>query len=150
MRCPFCSSIDTFVKDSRDTEDGSVIRRRRYCKNCDMRFTTFERMQLKEIVVIKQSGAKKLFDRNKIFKAISTAVRKRNISEEQIEAIVHKIIMKIENSNSREIHTKTIGELVMQELFHIDQVAYIRFASVYQDFNSTKDFVQFVHKLDIM
>ena len=147
MKCPFCSTLATFVKDSRETENGAIIRRRRYCNSCKGRFTTFERIQLRELLVIKRSGAKKSFDRDKVHKSIMTAVRKRNVSEEMINQITNKIVLELESSNSREITTRKIGELIMQELANIDLVAYVRFASVYKDFSSVQDFARFVNKI---
>jgi transcriptional repressor NrdR len=147
MKCPFCFTIGAFVKDSRETDNGNIIRRRRYCKGCGGRFTTFERVQLGELLVIKRSGIKKAFDRNKVLKSIATAVRKRNISEETINQITNKIVLESESSSSREIPTRKIGELIMQELAKIDLVAYVRFASVYKDFSSAQDFARFVNKI---
>lgn len=147
MRCPFCLKTDTFVKDSRDTEDGHAVRRRRYCSKCSGKFTTFERVQLRELVVIKRSGIKKAFDRDKIYKSIATALRKRNISDEVITEITNRVVLELESNNIREIPTRKIGELIMQELAQVDQVAYIRFASVYRDFNNAQDFAKFVSKI---
>lgn len=148
MKCPFCFKINSFVKDSRESEDGLTIRRRRYCEECGRRFTTFERIQSRELFVIKKSGAKKNFDREKIQKSITTALRKRNIPEETVNDLINLIIMELESNNLREIPTEKIGELIMRELAQIDQVAYIRFASVYKDFSSSKDFVKFVSKIN--
>lgn len=147
MKCPFCSTVDTSVKDSRDSEDNTTIRRRRYCKACKGRFTTFERIQLRELLVIKRSGAKKPFDRDKVQKSITTALRKRNIPENSINQITNKIVLELESNSTREIPSRKIGELIMQELAKIDQVAYIRFASVYKDFSSAHDFAKFVSKI---
>jgi transcriptional repressor NrdR len=147
MHCPFCFKPDTFVKDSRDSDGGSIIRRRRHCNNCGGRFTTFERIQLRELIVIKRSGTKKPFDRNKIEISIATALRKRNVSQEVISGIANRIALELESSSIREVSTKKIGELIMQELSNIDHVAYIRFASVYKDFSSAQDFAKFVSNI---
>ncbi len=147
MRCPFCSFSDTQVKDSRPSEDGSSIRRRRYCPKCDSRFTTFERVQLRELVVVKRNGEKKLFDRDKITRSIQLSTRKRPVTEAQIEAIVDKIVNKFEKSGEGEISSTEIGEEVMRELSKLDKVAYIRFASVYKDFSKAGDFENFVDNI---
>ena len=144
MRCPFCSFEDTQVKDSRSSEDGASIRRRRYCPKCDSRFTTFERIQLRELYVVKRSGEKKLFDRDKILRSISLSTRKRPVTEAQIDAVVDKIVTKFEKSGESEIPATQIGAEVMRELSKLDKVAYIRFASVYKDFSDPKDFEEFV------
>ncbi len=146
MRCPYCLVEDTQVKDSRPTEDKMSVRRRRVCNQCGSRFTTIEHIQLKNLIVRKRNGEKKAFDRDKISRAISTAVRKRQISEEQIESIVNRLVRQFETSNDGEISSSLIGELIMKELSLIDQVAYVRFASVYQDFNTAQDFENFIHK----
>ena len=146
MRCPYCLVEDTQVKDSRPTEDKMSVRRRRVCNQCGSKFTTIEHVQLKDLIVRKKNGEKKAFDRDKIYRAISTAVRKRQISEEQIESLVNRIVRHFETSNDGEISTSLIGELIMKELSLIDQVAYVRFASVYQDFNNGQDFENFIHK----
>ncbi|MFK7973536.1 MAG: transcriptional regulator NrdR [Rickettsiaceae bacterium] len=148
MRCPVCQNASTNVKDSRETDEGKVIRRRRLCIKCQTRFTTFERIQLRTLTVIKRSGAKRAFDRTKIFKSINTALRKKNYAVEEIENITDKISLTLESANSREIKSTTIGKLILQELAKIDQVAYIRFASVYQDFTNAKDFARFISKID--
>lgn len=147
MICPYCHNSETIVKDSRETEGGKVVRRRRNCTNCNRRFTTFERSQIKKLVVIKKSGIRKLFDRNKIFKSIATAVRKRNVNDSEIEKIIDKIVAEIEASSSCEINSKKIGKLIMLELAKIDHVAYIRFASVYDDFTNLNDFANFIKKI---
>jgi len=147
MRCPFCSQEDTIVKDSRSTEDGSSIRRRRLCPKCDSRFTTFERLQLRDIIVIKKNGEKRPFDRDKILRSITTAMRKRSISSEEIEALVNQLVRKFETSGENEIPSNAIGEEIMLQLSRLDQVAYVRFASVYKDFNNAKDFEQFIEQL---
>ncbi|MGC0371887.1 MAG: hypothetical protein DGJ47_000588 [Rickettsiaceae bacterium] len=147
MKCPFCQKSDTFVKNSREADEGKIIRRRRECKGCNNRFTTFEQIQIKKTVIIKRSGFKKLLDRSKILKSISMATRKRNISQEEIEKITDRICLKIENSNEKEVESRNIGNFIMHELAKIDQVAYIRFASVYKDFSNVKDFTKFINRL---
>lgn len=144
MHCPFCNSPHTNVKDSRNTEDGVVTRRRRICEKCNGRFTTFERIMLKELFVIKRSGVRRKFDREKIVKSMLAAVRKRNISEEALEKIADNIVREVERSATGEMQTRNIGAMIMKSLAKIDEVAYIRFASVYKDFNSAKDFAKFI------
>ena len=147
MKCPFCDSPDTNVKDSRNTDEGKIVRRRRNCDNCGIRFTTFERFQTRELSVLKRSGAKRPFDRTKIEKSIITALRKRNFSDKQIEALSDKIILELESGSTKEIPTRKIGKLIMDELAKVDPVAYIRFASVYKDFANIEDFTRFIGKL---
>ncbi len=147
MKCPFCHAPETLVKDTRETEEGRVIRRRRSCTQCRGRFTTFERVQIRELSVIKKSGAKRPFDRNKILKSISTALRKRNFSDEIIENIANNIILEIESSSARDVESRAIGKLIMSELAKIDPVAYIRFASVYKDFANAQDFAKFIGQI---
>ncbi len=147
MKCPFCDSPDTNVKDSRNTDEGKIVRRRRNCDNCGIRFTTFERFQTRELSVLKRSGVKRPFDRTKIEKSITTAVRKRNFSDKEIETLSNKIILELESTSTKEIPTRKIGKLIMSELAKIDPIAYIRFASVYKDFTSIKDFTKFISKL---
>ena len=148
MRCPFCSNEDSQVKDSRPTEDNTAIRRRRICDQCASRFTTFERIQLRDLVVIKTNDQKEVFDRDKMFRSLSMALRKRNIDQEKIEKIVNAIVRKLENSGDTEIKTSLIGEYIMDALSHLDQVAYVRFASVYKNFREVKDFEDFLGKLE--
>jgi transcriptional repressor NrdR len=148
MRCPFCSNQDSQVKDSRPTEDNTAIRRRRVCDQCGSRFTTFERIQLRDLVIIKTNDQKEAFDRDKMFRSISLALRKRNIDQETIEKIVNAIVRKLENSGETEIKSNLIGEYIMDALSHLDQVAYVRFASVYKNFREVKDFEDFLGKLD--
>ena len=148
MRCPFCSNQDSQVKDSRPTEDNTAIRRRRICDQCSSRFTTFERIQLRDLVIIKTNDQKEAFDRDKMFRSISLALRKRNIDQETIEKIVNAIVRKLENSGETEIKSNLIGEYIMDALSHLDQVAYVRFASVYKNFREVKDFEDFLGKLD--
>ncbi|MBI1620414.1 transcriptional regulator NrdR [Aquamicrobium zhengzhouense] len=140
MRCPYCQSEDTQVKDSRPAEDGAVIRRRRVCPICGGRFTTFERVQLRDLVVIKRSGRKVAFDRDKLLRSMETAVRKRNVDPERIERAVSGIQRQLESSGEFEINSGDIGRLVMDALKSIDDVAYVRFASVYRNFREAKDF----------
>jgi len=148
MRCPFCSNEDSQVKDSRPTEDNTAIRRRRICEQCGSRFTTFERIQLRDLVVIKNDNLKESFDRDKMFRSLSLALRKRNIDQEKIEKIVNAIVRKLENSGDTEIKTALIGEYIMDALSHLDQVAYVRFASVYKNFREVKDFEEFLDNLE--
>ena len=148
MRCPFCSNQDSQVKDSRPTEDNTAIRRRRICDQCGSRFTTFERIQLRDLVIIKTNDKKEAFDRDKMFRSISLALRKRNFDQETIEKIVNAIVRKLENSGETEIKSNLIGEYIMDALSHLDQVAYVRFASVYKNFREVKDFEDFLGKLD--
>jgi len=147
MRCPFCGNQDTQVKDSRPSEDGMAIRRRRFCPGCESRFTTFERVQLRELTVIKSSGEKRPFDRDKITRSIEIATRKRPVSHDQVEQMVNSIVRNLERLGDNEIPTTTIGQAIMDELKEIDPVAYIRFASVYRNFREAKDFEDFVDTL---
>ena len=148
MRCPFCSNEDTQVKDSRPTEDNTSIRRRRICDQCGSRFTTFERIQLRDLVVLKSKGQKENFDRDKMFRSLSLALRKRNVDNEKIEKIVNAIVRKLENSGETEIKSNIIGQYIMEALMHLDQVAYVRFASVYKNFREAKDFEDFLGNLE--
>ncbi len=147
MRCPFCGHNDTQVKDSRPTEDNAAIRRRRYCPECGARWTTFERVQLREIMVVKKDGDKELFDRDKLSRSLKIALQKRPVDEEQIERIVNSIQRRLESLGETEVPSKVIGEIVMDVLADLDQVAYVRFASVYRNFREAKDFEDFVVKL---
>lgn len=147
MKCPYCGHPDTQVKDSRPSEDGLAIRRRRFCTQCSSRFTTFERIQLRELTVFKKSGERKIFDRDKIVHSISLACRKRPVTNEQIEQVASRIVQKLELAGDSEIATAHIGELVMDELKKLDSVAYIRFASVYRDFAEAKDFQNIAKQL---
>ena len=140
MRCPSCGSLDTQVKDSRPTEDSSAIRRRRLCLACGSRFTTFERVQLRELVVIKRNGRRVPFDRDKLARSVGIAVRKRNVAPELVEQTVSKIVRDLENLGENEVTSETIGETVMAHLRGLDDVAYVRFASVYRNFREAKDF----------
>ena len=147
MHCPFCSFAETQVKDSRPTEDGTSIRRRRACPDCGGRFTTFERIQLRDLTVVKTNGRKQPFDRDKVTRSMEIALRKRPISEEQIEKAVNSIVRQLETSGENEITTIQIGELVMQSLVQLDMVGYIRYTSVYKDFSKPDDFKTFVKEL---
>ena len=140
MRCPFCAHDNSQVKDSRPTEDNTAIRRRRQCEGCGARFTTFERVQLREIVVVKSNDQREPFDRDKIEQSVTLACRKRNITQERIDQLVSGIQRQIETMGESEVPTKAIGEMVMDGLRQLDTVAYIRFASVYRDFSEAKDF----------
>ncbi len=147
MRCPFCGHGDTQVKDSRPTEENATIRRRRYCPECGSRFTTFERVQLRELSVIKKDGEKVLFDREKLMRSLRIALRKRPVDDDRIERIVNSIQRRLETLGENEIPTKVVGEMVMDYLADLDQVAYVRFASVYRNFREAKDFEDFVGQL---
>lgn len=147
MRCPFCGSDDTQVKDSRPVEEGSAIRRRRQCPGCGARFTTLERVQLRELLVVKKDGRRAPFDREKLARSIRIATRKRGIDGEQIERIVNGIVRRIETSGEAEVPSTRIGELAMESLAQLDEVAYVRFASVYRDFATVRDFEQFISDL---
>jgi transcriptional repressor NrdR len=148
MRCPFCAHDDTQVKDSRPTEDGASIRRRRQCSSCGARFTTFERVQLREVVVVKSGGngevaRREPFDRSKLEQSVSLATRKRGIEPERLDQLISGIQRQVETSGEAEVPSSHIGELVMEGLRQIDSVAYIRFASVYRDFSEARDFEEF-------
>jgi len=148
MRCPFCGSDETQVKDSRSAEDGASVRRRRECSACGGRFTTFERVQLRELIVVKSNGKKAPFDRDKLARSVMIATRKRNVDPDRVEQMVSGIVRRLEAMGENEIDSKTIGELVMEGLAHLDDVAYVRYASVYKDFREAKDFEQFLGALD--
>lgn len=147
MRCPFCGHDDTQVKDSRPTEDNSAIRRRRFCPGCGARFTTFERVQLRELTVIKSAGQREPFDRDKLLRSMRIALRKRPIDADRIDRLVNSLVRQLESSGESEIPSKQIGEMVMNALFNLDQVAYVRYASVYKDFREASDFNEFVGSL---
>ena len=147
MRCPFCNHEDTQVKDSRPSEDGSSIRRRRHCPACESRFTTFERVQLRELTVVKSNGEKRPFDRDKIARSMAIALRKRPVEAETVEMAINRMVQKLESEGESDIPTQRIGALVMAELKKLDAVAYIRYASVYRDFSDAEDFEEFVEKL---
>jgi transcriptional repressor NrdR len=140
MRCPSCGSLDTQVKDSRPTEDSAAIRRRRVCLACHFRFTTFERVQLRELVVIKRNGRRVPFDRDKLVRSVQIALRKRPVDPDRVERMVSKIVRELESLGENEVTSETIGETVMEHLRELDDVAYVRFASVYRNFREAKDF----------
>jgi transcriptional repressor NrdR len=146
MRCPFCGNEDTQVKDSRPTEDNSAIRRRRQCPNCGARFTTFERVQLRELTVLKTGGQRQPFDRDKLLRSMSTALQKRPVDPERVERVVNGIVRRLESSGEHEIKSKMVGELVMDALANLDPVAYVRFASVYRNFREARDFETFIEE----
>ena len=148
MRCPFCSHEDSQVKDSRHTEDNTAIRRRRICEQCGSRFTTFERIQLRDLIVIKSNCQKETFDRDKMFRSLSLSLRKRNVEQDKTEKIVSAIARRLENSGETEIKSALIGEYIMEALSNLDQVAYVRFASVYKNFREVKDFEDFLYNLE--
>lgn len=140
MRCPNCSSLDTQVKDSRPAEDSSVIRRRRVCVTCNFRFTTFERVQLRDLTVIKRNGRRVPFDRDKLMRSVQISLRKRPVEPERLEQMVSAIVRELESGGEAEISSEAIGEIVMERLRQLDDVAYVRFASVYRNFREPKDF----------
>ena len=148
MRCPSCGSLDTQVKDSRPTEDSSVIRRRRVCLACNFRFTTFERVQLRELIVIKRNGRRVPFDRDKLLRSVQIALRKRPVEPERIDQMVSKIVRELESQGESEVSSETIGETVMAYLRELDDVAYVRFASVYRNFRETKDFEALIGEME--
>lgn len=147
MKCPFCGHEDTAVRDSRSSDDGNAIRRRRACPECEERFTTYERAQLRDLTVVKSNGEQKPFDRDKILRSIQIATRKRPVTSEQVEALAGQISRKLEMSGESEVTTQIIGERVMEGLQQLDQVAYIRYASVYRNFREAEDFGKFAESL---
>ena len=147
MRCPFCGSLDTQVKDSRPADDGASIRRRRVCTDCGGRFTTFERVQLKELIVVKRSGRKTPFDRDKLARSIEIALRKRPVEQERIERLINGVVRQLESQGDGEITSEDIGSLVMEGLKTLDDIAYVRFASVYKNFTEAKEFGTLIHAL---
>ncbi len=144
MHCPFCGHEDTQVKDSRPSEDGSAIRRRRSCPNCGARFTTFERVQLRELVVVKSNGDKEIFEREKLVRSMRIALRKRPVDDDRLERVVNSLVRQLESMGESEVTTKQVGELVMTALLSLDHVAYVRYASVYKDFREPADFNDFI------
>jgi transcriptional repressor NrdR len=148
MRCPFCTGEDTQVKDSRPAEDNMAIRRRRYCPECGARFTTFERVQLRELMVLKKNNRREPFDRDKLMRSVQTALRKRPVEPERIERVVSGIVRQLESAGETEIPSETIGELVMERLSALDPVGYVRFASVYKNFREARDFETFLGRLE--
>ena len=147
MRCPYCGNPDTQVKDSRPSEDNTAIRRRRVCPDCGGRFTTFERVQLRELVVVKRSGRRVPFDRDKLVRSVQVALRKRSVDPDRVERMVNGIVRQLESSGDSDVRSEQIGHLVMEGLRGLDTVAYVRFASVYKNFREAKDFEAFVGEL---
>ena len=147
MRCPFCGNDETSVKDSRPTEDNTSIRRRRLCPACGARFTTFERVQLRELTILKKDGKRAVFNRDKLANSILTALRKRKVDTERVEKLISGIVRRLESSGEVDIPSHMIGQLVMESLSEIDQVAYVRFASVYKNFREVQDFENFLGEL---
>ena len=147
MRCPFCHHNDTQVKDSRPTEDSAAIRRRRICVDCGSRFTTFERVQLRDLVILKKNGQRVPFERDKLIRSIQLACRKRPVDEERVERVVNGIQRRLESSGESEIRSDAVGELVMEALSNLDPVAYVRFASVYKNFREARDFEDFIGQI---
>ena len=144
MRCPFCGHMESQVKDSRPSEDGAAIRRRRLCPECGGRFTTFERVQLRELTILKRSGRRSPFDREKLVRSISIATRKRPVDPERVERMVNGIVRQLESQGETELPSSAVGEMVMKALKSLDDVAYVRYASVYRDFRETSDFAKFL------
>lgn len=147
MRCPFCGSHDTQVKDSRPSEDNTAVRRRRHCEDCSQRFTTFERVQLRELTVLKRSGKRMPFDRDKVMRSVQIATRKRPVEPERIERMVSGIVRRLESMGESDVKAETVGKLVMEGLRNLDDVAYVRFASVYKNFREAKDFEELLGEL---
>jgi len=146
MICPFCGNEDTQVKDSRPAEDGGAIRRRRLCGKCDARFTTFERVQIREITLVKRDGRKSVFDREKLERSFDIALRKRDVDAEAVAMAINDIVRQLESHTDGDVPSARVGELVMAALYKLDQVAYVRYASVYRNFREAKDFEAFVEK----
>ncbi len=144
MRCPFCGHLESQVKDSRPSEDGAAIRRRRLCPECGGRFTTFERVQLRELTILKRSGRRTPFDREKLARSVSLPLRKRNIEPERVDRLINGIVRQLESMGETELPSSVVGEMVMKALKALDDVAYVRYASVYRDFKHTDDFAQFL------
>ena len=146
MRCPFCGHDETQVKDSRPSEDGAAIRRRRMCPECGGRFTTFERVQLRELIILKRSGRRSPFDRDKLVRSIALATQKRPVEAERVERMINGIVRQLESMGETELPSSTVGEMVMKALKSLDDVAYVRYASVYRDFKETSDFADFIEE----
>ncbi|EJL33815.1 transcriptional regulator NrdR [Caulobacter sp. AP07] len=144
MRCPFCGHLESQVKDSRPSEDGAAIRRRRLCPECGGRFTTFERVQLRELTIVKRSGRRSPFDREKLVRSISLAMQKRPVDPERVERMVNGIVRQLESLGETELPSSVVGEMAMKALKSLDDVAYVRYASVYRDFRETSDFAKFL------
>lgn len=147
MRCPFCGNDDTQVKDSRPTEDNAAIRRRRHCVACGARFTTFERVQLRELTVIKKNQRREPFDRDKLARSVDIALRKRAVDPDRVERMINGIVRRLESTGDSDVPVDVIGGMIMEGLGSLDQVAYVRFASVYRNFREAKDFEEFIGKL---
>lgn len=147
MRCPYCANEDTQVKDSRPTEDNTAIRRRRFCPGCGGRFTTFERIQLRELTIVKSSGRRVPFDRDKLMRSVQVAMRKRPVEAERVERMVSGIVRRLESMGEPEIPSQVVGELIMEGLRSLDDIAYVRFASVYKNFREAKDFEEVLGEL---
>ena len=150
MRCPFCGHAESQVKDSRPSEDNAVIRRRRFCSDCGGRFTTFERVQLRELTIIKRSGRRTPFEREKLMRSLAVALRKRPVDPERVERMVSGIVRQLESRGETDIGSEVVGELVMKGLKALDEVAYVRYASVYRDFRETEDFARFLGDEDLI
>ena len=146
MRCPFCGHLESQVKDSRPSEDGAAIRRRRLCPDCGGRFTTFERVQLRELTILKRSGRRNPFDREKLVRSVAVATRKRPVDAERVERMINGIVRQLESQGETELASSVVGEMVMKALKSLDEVAYVRYASVYRDFRETQDFARFLGK----
>jgi transcriptional repressor NrdR len=147
MRCPFCGAEDTQVKDSRPTEDRNAIRRRRFCPDCGSRFTTFERVQLRELTIVKKNGQRVPFDREKLMRSVLVATRKRPVEPERIDRMISGVVRQLESLGETELSSDVIGKIVMDALSNLDQVAYVRFASVYRNFREARDFEEFIGEL---
>ena len=147
MKCPFCGSVDSQVKDSRPAEEYAAIRRRRYCPNCGARFTTFERVQLRELTVVKRNGRRVPFDRDKLACSVDIALRKRPVERERVDNMISEIVRKLESRGESDVDSQTVGRFVMDALRGVDDVAYVRYASVYKDFREAKDFEDIIEEL---
>jgi transcriptional repressor NrdR len=147
MKCPFCGNLESQVRDSRISDDGEAVKRRRYCPDCDSRFTTFERVQLREILVVKKNGDKKIFDAEKLKRSVEMAVRKRPVSPLQVDKLVNNIVKKLETEGESEISSSKVGDMVLKALEGLDKVSFVRFASVYKNFEKTEDFREFIKKI---
>jgi transcriptional repressor NrdR len=147
MRCPFCGAEDTQVKDSRPTEDRNAVRRRRFCPDCGSRFTTFERVQLRELTIVKKNGQRVPFDREKLMRSVLVATRKRPVEPERIDRMISGVVRQLESLGETELSSDVIGKIVMDALSNLDQVAYVRFASVYRNFREARDFEEFIGEL---
>jgi len=147
MKCPFCGNLETQVRDSRISDDGEAVKRRRYCPDCDSRFTTFERVQLREIMVVKKNGDRKIFDIEKLKRSVEMAVRKRPVSHLQVDKLVNNIVKKLETEGDAEVSSSKLGDMVLKALEGLDKVSFVRFASVYKNFEKTEDFHEFIKKI---